>query len=72
MPGQKNLPCGETNTGEKVAQAQGRHVQCLENAVYDGTPSGGCVVVGFGKRAPHGFRSLWLVPHHGSLDRVKY
>ena len=36
----------------------------------DGTPRGGCVV-GVGKRAPHGFRCLWLVSPHGSLDRLK-
>ena len=28
-------------------------------------------LVGVGKRAPHGFRCLWLVSPHGSLDRLK-
>ena len=29
------------------------------------------LLVGAGKRAPHGFRCLWLVSPHGSLDRLK-
>ena len=28
-------------------------------------------MVGVGKRAPHGFRCLWLVSPHGSLNRLK-
>ena len=28
-------------------------------------------LVGVGKRAPHGFRCLWLVSPHGSLDGLK-
>ena len=27
-------------------------------------------LAGVGKRAPHGFRCLWLVSPHGSLDRL--
>ena len=32
---------------------------------------GDASLVGVGKRAPHGFRCLWLVSPHGSLDRLK-
>ena len=28
-------------------------------------------LVGVGKRASHGFRCLWLVSRHGSVDRLK-
>ena len=59
MQGQKSLPWGEKSTGEEVAQAQGRNVHCLDDAKYDGTPSGRCVwLVGVGKRAPREFRCL--------------
>ena len=28
-------------------------------------------LIGVGKRAPHGFRCLWLVSPHGSRDKLK-
>ena len=72
MQGQKSLPWGERSTGEEVAQAEGRHVHCSDDAKCSGTPSGGCVVGRCWEACSSWARCHWSLLKVRWIDSIAY